>query len=580
MKKIAVIMQDKDAPSAVRSLRSLGAVHVENQAVPQGPDITSLRDDAALASAALAVLSEPEFSGKKCFENGKPVKDWKSAAKHVLESRKRLEQLEEFSAGMKGRIRAWERWGNFDPASVASLKESGVYARLYEIPVRDLDRMPEGVIIKRIFTSGGMTGCAAISGGDFTAPFKELELPAVSLDGMRARLSEDLRAAVAVKDAMIRHLCYKETFRRIKRALEKELELHEAVSGMGRSGAIAYITGYIPAGLAKRITDEAKKAGWGIVVNDPSEEDDVPTLIKNPGWVSLIEPVFKMLEIIPGYRELDVSPVFLVALALFFGMIIGDAGYGAVYIALTFFAQMTIGKKMKSQTVFRLLYLFSFFAVLWGFLTGTVFGQEWYIKAGMKPVLPILNDTKFLQALCFFLGALHLSIAHGWQAIRKAPSLNAIADIGWICVIWAAFFLARMLILGEALPFFTKWVIISGIIMVIIGTNPQRNVFKMIGSGLGNVALSIMNNFTDVVSYIRLFAVGLAGIAIADTVNTLASGLDNPAVKVLVVFAGHTINIILGPLSVLVNGVRLNVLEFSGHAGLTWIGTQYRPLEE
>ena len=168
----------------------------------------------------------------------------------------------------------------------------------------------------------------------------------------------------------------------------------------------------------------------------------------------------------------------------------------------------------------------------------------------------------------------------GWQAIRKAPSLNAIADIGWICVIWAAFFLARMLILGEALPFFTKWVIISGIIMVIIGTNPQRNVFKMIGSGLGNVALSIMNNFTDVVSYIRLFAVGLAGIAIADTVNTLASGLDNLAVKVLVVFAGHTINIILGPLSVLVHGVRLNVLEFSGHAGLTWIGMQYRPLEE
>jgi V/A-type H+-transporting ATPase subunit I len=296
--------------------------------------------------------------------------------------------------------------------------------------------------------------------------------------------------------------------------------------------------------------------------------------------VSIIAPVFRLIEIVPGYRELDISPVFLLALSLFFGMIIGDAGYGALYIALTFFAQKKLGARVKDHTVFSLLYLFSASAVLWGVLTGTVFGQEWYLKAGFKPAVPILTDTKFLQAFCFFLGAVHLSIAQGWQAIRKIPSLTILADVGWIGVIWAAFFLACMLILGETLPACTKWLMIGGIALVIVGTAPQRNIFKMVGSGLGNVALSIMNNFTDVVSYIRLFAVGLAGVAIADTVNTLAAEVGNPVAQVLILFAGHTINIILGPMSVLVHGVRLNVLEFSGHAGLTWSGTRYKPLEE
>ena len=90
-----------------------------------------------------------------------------------------------------------------------------------------------------------------------------------------------------------------------------------------------------------------------------------------------------------------------------------------------------------------------------------------------------------------------------------------------------------------------------------------------------------MNNFTDVVSYIRLFAVGLAGVAISDTVNSIAAGMgDNFIARLLILFVGHTLNIILGPLSVLVHGIRLNVLEFSGHANLTWSGVPYKPLKD
>jgi len=121
------------------------------------------------------------------------------------------------------------------------------------------------------------------------------------------------------------------------------------------------------------------------------------------------------------------------------------------------------------------------------------------------------------------------------------------------------------------------------LILVLFFSSPQRNIFKTIGSGLGTIALSLVNNFTDVVSYIRLFAVGLAGVAIADAFNAMAAGIIKKGdfltiiASVLVVVFGHALNIILGPMSVLVHGVRLNVLEFCGHANVTWNGFAYKP---
>ncbi|MBS1193828.1 MAG: V-type synthase subunit, partial [Methanomicrobiales archaeon] len=98
------------------------------------------------------------------------------------------------------------------------------------------------------------------------------------------------------------------------------------------------------------------------------------------------------------------------------------------------------------------------------------------------------------------------------------------------------------------------------------------------------IALSFMNNITDVISYIRLFAVGLAGLAIAETTNMLAgqfgTGIVAVVAGIVILIFGHTLNIILGPMSVLVHGVRLNVLEFSGHANVTWSGVAFEPLKE
>jgi V/A-type H+-transporting ATPase subunit I len=353
---------------------------------------------------------------------------------------------------------------------------------------------------------------------------------------------------------------------------------------MGKEGAIGYVTGYIPSDREEHLFTEARIRKWGIVVTDPLDDDNVPTLLRNPEWVDRIKPLFELLGLTPGYHELDVSIPFLVFFSIFFGILIGDAGYGLVYILITLVLQKKLKPNAELKTTFSLFYLLGSCAVLWGILTGTFFGQAWLLNLGFRPLVPQLNDANFMQTFCFFLGALHLSIAHSWRAYLKFPSLTALADAGWICVLWTAFFIAKTMILGDVFPSWGIWLFASGIVLVILFTNPQARVLRGIGEGLGTVALSLMNNFTDVISYIRLFAVGLAGLAIAETTNTLASGFGKGVVALaagaVIILIGHSLNIILGLMSVLVHGVRLNVLEFSGHANVTWSGFTFEPLKE
>lgn len=581
MKKAFVITQSKDAAGAVKKLGEIGILHVEHQIIPQGPDINSLKEDLALIDNALLILSNPEFSIKAGFEKPKASRDWKALAMHVADSWKRLDQLEEYARNLASKINDYGPWGDFDPESIKKLAEKDIYVRLYEIPLAEMGKIPANVVVKKIFVVNKVAGCALISREKFDVPFTEIEQPKMSLQKMKSRMAEERKAIEQIRADILKHGSQKEALAHVKERLTEELKMQEALRGMAQAGELAYLAGYLPYDMIEKLNKTAKEEKWGLIIREPSEEDNTPTLIRNPKWITLIEPMFRLMEIVPGYREIDISPLFLLFLSLFFGMIIGDAGYGLLYILLTAFAQKKLGQRVKNTTIFALLYLFSASAVLWGILTGTVFGQEWYIAAGMKPVIPLLNDTKFIQAFCFFLGAFHLTLGQLWQGVRKLPSISVLSDLGWVMVLWASFFIARMLILDYPLPAAANWLVGIGVLLVIFFTNPGKNIFKVAGSGLGAVALSIMNNFTDVVSYVRLFAVGLAGVAISDTVNTLADAFGGGAwwARILILFLGHSINIVLGPISVLVHGVRLNVLEFSGHAGLTWSGTAYKPLK-
>ncbi|MDD5505148.1 MAG: hypothetical protein PHR73_00085 [Candidatus Omnitrophica bacterium] len=582
MKKVFLLIQKNKAQAGLDSLGALGVVHVEHEHLPSGLELNQISEKLGLIEQARSILSAAAEKHPAKYIIHK-TGDLQAVCRHVIDLQKRYNQLREYSVTLNSRISLWEPWGDFEPSQINALREKNIFIKFYQIPKDKLKSLPSGILLKKISAQGALINCLVVATEDMSIGFKELELPKISLSGMKNRLSEDAEIMANMREELSGYLVYNNDLIRAEEALLNQKDFYSVLSGMGQVNEITYLKGYIPVDAEDILFKQAKQNGWGILTLEPKEEDAVPTLLRNPAWVSLIKPVLKLLELTPGYRELDISPLFIIFFSLFFGMLIADAGYGAIYLLLTFWLQKKIGHKVKDGSAFFLFYILSFCAIIWGLLSGTFFGQAWLLNLGIKPLVPALLNASFVQGLCFFIGALHLSLAHGWKAALKVPALSALADIGWISIIWAIFFLAKTLLLGNVFPPYGSWLIVAGLVLVLFFTSPQKNILKTIGAGLGTIALSLVNNFTDVVSYIRLFAVGLAGVAIADAFNAMAAGIIKKGdfltiiIAALVIACGHMLNIILGPMSVLVHGVRLNVLEFCSHANVAWDGFTYKP---
>ena len=165
------------------------------------------------------------------------------------------------------------------------------------------------------------------------------------------------------------------------------------------------------------------------------------------------------------------------------------------------------------------------------------------------------------------------------------PSPKALGEVGWIAILWTLFFAAGSLVIGKSMPGFTMPLFVMGVSLALIFSNFQKNILKGVGATLGDLPLSIISSFSDIVSYLRLFAVGYASVTVAASFNDMAlgNGISSIAagcIAAFVLFLGHGLNIMLGLMSVIVHGVRLNMLEFSGHLNMQWAGKPYQPFKE
>jgi len=210
-----------------------------------------------------------------------------------------------------------------------------------------------------------------------------------------------------------------------------------------------------------------------------------------------------------------------------------------------------------------------------------------------------LTTAQNLQIFCFSLALIQLSIAHIKEAVRHRASLKILGDIGSILQLVGIFYLVLSLVVNPEV--FTFSLVLAGIpigtvsialigvgfVMTFVFANYEGSIVKSILESLVNIVsvlLGVVNVFSDIVSYIRLWAVGLAGAAISATVNELAGPLFGNFLFmilaiVLLVF-GHGLNMILNVLSVIVHGIRLNTLEFSSHLNMSWSGHKFKPFEE
>ena len=583
MKKIHVVVQKKDIVPSLESLRELGTVHVEHQEELSGYQLEERREEVEILKQALSILGRFDCESDVLQQE---ARDWTDTVNEILGLWAQIEHYQESIAQRAVQIRQWQPWGNFDPKDIQGLTARGIYLQLCEVPAGKETLVPEGVILEKVHFASGTYKCLAISRGKIDLPFDTITPPPAGL-GQMEKMQVEERAKIRQAEERIAELrCYFGAFQKILVERENVLSFEEVEKGMRAEQELALLKGYCPVDACGAIALKAKQEQWAVLFENPSEEDSVPTLLRNPRWVEMIKPVFGIINVLPGYREVDISPVFLIFFSVFFGILIGDAAYGSVFLILTLIFHHKLKHKVKDAAPFMLMYVLSASAIIWGALTGTFLGTV-LLGAKLKPVVAWLTVSKNVQLLCFTIGAAHLILAHLWRCVRRWPGSGAWAELGWVWILGVSYGLVKsMIILGQAdmagILDALKMMIPGGVLIIYdIARGPK----SQIPVGIVLLLFSIISAFTDIVSYVRLFAVGLAGTAVADAFNQMALsiGFNNVVSGVftsLILVVGHAFNIVLCGFGVLVHGLRLNVLEFSGHLGLEWAGLKYEPFKK
>ena len=370
---------------------------------------------------------------------------------------------------------------------------------------------------------------------------------------------------------------------------------------MGHTAALSYLTGFLPGDQVQALRRSCRDNNWGLLLQDPAAADEVPTLVRNQRWIDFIAPVFQILGTVPGYREFDISFFFLLFFIFFFAAIIGDAGYGLIiFSAMLFLGARLRQRHKKVPAAVSLMMILSFATIVWGVLTGTWFGSQklaalpwlsWLTIPALSSFNPRSGET--FKILFFTVGTVHISIAHFWSFLRQArekPFVRSLAQLGWLTMVLGLYYLVLNLVISSVrfpVPLHAKWMIAGGFLFVVVFARQEGRFFHGLAMGVANLLttfLSSVSAFADIISYIRLFAVGLAGIEISKSFNAIAAGMGSGPLALLlggmILLFGHSLNMAMGALSVVVHGIRLNMLEFSGHLGMEWSGRAYKPFKE
>lgn len=577
MNKVTILCTASSRGATLNALRELGVVHVEHVRPPAGGDLDGARERLAHVRRALEVLPR----GAKGSPSGRPADDVvKDIWQLIHRKGDEVTRVDELTR----EIQRLEAYGSFDPAGIRALAAKGIRVRLYQVTRGTEPAVPAGAVLVVLGEDKASRYVAVVQQGGpeqdvarIDAP--ELRLPEKALATLREELAGAQGALAEIEQGLASHAGDYAVVADIVREAEERARYLEVSAGMGTAAAVDYLRGFCAVEQVETLRAAAAKHGWGLLVERPSADDKAPTLIRNPGWVKPIKAVFDFIGVLPGYEEIDISAVFLVFLSLFFAMLVGDAGYGLIFLGLTAWARRKWRKAPAYP--FHLIYLMSACTVIWGLVTGTWFGAETLPSLLGRFTVAWLKEPKNIMLMCFVIGAVHLTIAHLWNIARGWNSLKALAQAGWILSTWTMFFMARNLVLGQPLPGWIGGMFVVGVVLIVLFMTAPRD-FKNEWFNHVMLPLNLVSNFVDVVSYIRLFAVGTAGYAVASSFNKMilgggVEGVVAGLVAALLLFFGHALNIILSVMGVLVHGVRLNTLEFSSHIGMAWTGVPFKP---
>ena len=538
MLHLDLVCLSAEKEKTLTQLRDLGAVHLDLSSA-QGATVAAAKGAAADAEKAVRLILKSR--GKE-----KDVNIHERSVSEILAIDADRETLKAAKDELERTIRTYEPYGDFDPELAAQLLKNVE-------GLRDVVPLPEKL------------------------PPMRLSKMREKLDRIENRITIDI-AKIAGSDESVILKNYP--------ALADKIAFESAKELVGEQGELAFVSGWIPATGRGAFAAAAAEMGWGTLLREPADGEIPPTLVEPPKIFRPMKALFSGLGIAPAYTEADVSVPFMCYFSLFFAMLVGDGAYGAIFLAGT----LAMRKKLP-RSWFTLLTVFSSATVLWGLLSNTWFGAgipwcaDW-------PTVKWLADPSYhnMMLLCFTIGVSHLMLARIWNGVCKAPDSTCVAEFGWAGILLFMYLVTNSIVgIFPGIPKWGFWVLGVSIVAV-FGFSVKPSELKTRGAELGMLPLNVMSALGDIISYVRLFAVGLASVKVAENFNSMATGLISAenawwmnalmcVAMVAILVVGHALNLAMAGLSILVHAVRLNTLEFSNHKGVSWSGYEYRPFK-
>lgn len=602
MKKLTFLVYHKEYEEFLNSLRELGVVHiVEKQ---QGAaDNTELQENIRLFNRLAATLKL--LQNQKHEKNAVIATEGGTATRGMqvldevdalqTEHGKLSQQLQSYAKEKE----VLEVWGNFEPTGIQKLKDAGYIIGFYSCSEGNYKEEWEteynAMIVNRI-SSKVFFVTVTKAGQEVDLDVEQAKLPAYSLSRLEA-LYDTTEQAIEGNEKKLVALSETDipSLKAALKELQSQIEFSKVVLSSEQTAGdkLMLIEGWAPAYSKVEIEAYLNDAHVYYEITDPMPGDNVPIRLNNKGFFAWFEPICK-LYMLPKYNELDLTPFFAPFFMVFFGLCLGDSGYG-LFLFLGATAYRLLAKKVtpSMKSIISLIQVLSASTFFCGLLTGTFFGAniydlDWPIVQRLKHA--VLMDNNDMFRLSLILGVIQILFGMVLKAVNQTIQFGfkyAIATIGWIILlvstaVSALFASSELLSMGGTA--YKVVLCISGAMIFLFNT-PGKNIFMNIGLGLWDSYNMVTGLLGDILSYVRLFALGLSGGILAGVFNSLAVGMspDNviagPIVMVLIFVIGHAINMFMNVLGAMVHPMRLTFVEFFKNSGYEGGGKEYKPFK-
>ncbi|MCT4600239.1 MAG: V-type ATP synthase subunit I [Marinifilaceae bacterium] len=591
MRKLTALVFYKDYPLFLEKLRDLGVLHIftKKNINLENKEINNQMNTLKAYNDNIKFIKK--FSGSN---SGSIDENGKSIFLKIINYRKELDSISLKLSNISKRKDLLMPWGKFDISKLELLKEAGVNLNFYTCASNKYsDKWNDLYNAIEIEESNGVTYFITITSDkkiDIDAEYFDFGLDSISSLKIKEkeilerkeeikRYFEKVANSISIleneRSNIKEDLDYQKIFNSTNYAIEEKLIGLEA---------------WLPLENEKEISEWIKDKDVYYLIEKPNVEDNVPVKLKNNRFTSLFEMIGKLYSL-PNYNEIDLTPFFAPFYLLFFGLCLGDCGYGLLILGGATFYKRKVDKKMKP--VITLLQWLGFSTVLMGLLVGTFFGIN-LINADISfldGIRDYMLDSNKLFTFSLILGAIQVVFGMFLKVANSVKQFGwgaALSTIGWI-----------VLIFGSAVSYYLKdrgvsyynivqngTLIISGILILLLN-NPKRNLFINLGSGLWDTYSMVTGLVGDLLSYIRIFALGVCsgvlGLVFNDIAINLSSGMP-PVISqlfmVIILVFGHGINIFMSGLGSMVHPMRLTFVEFYKNAGFAGGGKDYIPFKK